>query len=72
MTEEGFFSNYISRPIKKVYNYFTGKTKESDNVKSTADDLQSTANDVHVNLLEESADFLVNPDIIPPTGDHII
>ncbi|CAI5594163.1 MULTISPECIES: hypothetical protein [Wolbachia] len=32
MSEEGFFSKYISQPVKKFYNYITGKTEESDDV----------------------------------------
>ncbi|WP_250296900.1 MULTISPECIES: hypothetical protein [unclassified Wolbachia] len=57
MSEEGFFSKYISQPVKKFYNYITGKTEESDNVQSTADDLQSTANDVH-NIVQENSESL--------------
>ncbi len=43
MSEEGFFSKYISQPVKKFYNYITGKTEESDNVQSTADDVHNIA-----------------------------
>ncbi len=50
MSEEGFFSKYISQPVKKFYNYITGKTKESDNVQSTADD-------VH-NIVQEGSESL--------------
>ncbi len=32
MSEEGFFSKYISQPVKKFYNYITGKIEESDDV----------------------------------------
>ncbi|ACN95217.1 MULTISPECIES: hypothetical protein [Wolbachia] len=51
MSEEGFFSKYISQPVKKFYNYITGKTEESDNVQSTADDIvqeSSESLDTHV------------------------
>ncbi|MFP3015945.1 MAG: hypothetical protein ACEY3B_06740 [Wolbachia sp.] len=50
MSEEGFFSKYISQPVKKFYNYITGKTEESDNV-------QSTAGDVH-NITQENSESL--------------
>ncbi|WP_341822513.1 MULTISPECIES: hypothetical protein [unclassified Wolbachia] len=50
MSEEGFFSKYISQPVKKFYNYITGKTEESDNVQSTADD-------VH-NIVQENSESL--------------
>ncbi|WP_353282636.1 hypothetical protein [Wolbachia endosymbiont (group A) of Pogonocherus hispidulus] len=43
MSEEGFFSKYISKPVKKFYNYITGKTEELDNVQSTADDAHNIA-----------------------------
>ncbi|WP_265045433.1 MULTISPECIES: hypothetical protein [unclassified Wolbachia] len=43
MSKEGFFSKYISQPVKKFYNYITGKTEESDNVQSTADDVHNIA-----------------------------
>lgn len=36
MSEEGFFSKYISQPVKKFYNYITGKTEELNDVQSTA------------------------------------
>ncbi|WP_223823074.1 MULTISPECIES: hypothetical protein [Wolbachia] len=44
MSEEGFFSKYISQPVKKFYNYITGKTEESDDV----------AGDVHKILHKET------------------
>lgn len=50
MSEEGFFSKYISQPVKKFYNYITGKTEESDNVQSTEDDLH--------NIVQESSESL--------------
>lgn len=50
MSEEGFFSKYISQPMKKFYNCITGKTEESDNVQSTADD-------VH-NIVQENSESL--------------
>lgn len=50
MSEEGFFSRYISQPVKKFYNYITGKTEELDNVQSTADD-------VH-NIVQEGSESL--------------
>ncbi|QOD38880.1 hypothetical protein [Candidatus Wolbachia massiliensis] len=56
MSEEGFFSKYISQPIKNFYNYVTGKSTEE-------------SNDVRVNS-EGSADFAVDQDIPPSTGEN--
>ncbi|MGL9758179.1 MAG: hypothetical protein ACR5LA_04945 [Wolbachia sp.] len=51
MTEEGFFSKYISQPVKKFYNYITGKTEELNDVQSTADNIvqeSSESLDTHI------------------------
>ncbi|WCR58280.1 hypothetical protein [Wolbachia endosymbiont of Ctenocephalides felis wCfeJ] len=38
MSEEGLFSKYISNPVKKFYNYVTGKIEELGGVQNTASD----------------------------------
>ncbi|QMV45847.1 hypothetical protein HC358_01805 [Wolbachia pipientis] len=46
-----FFVKYVCQPTKKFYNYITGKTEESDNVQSTADDIvqeSSESLDTHI------------------------
>ncbi|WP_374698928.1 hypothetical protein [Wolbachia endosymbiont (group B) of Limnophora tigrina] len=43
MNEEGFFSKYVCQPVKKFYNYITGKTEELNDVQSTADDVHNIA-----------------------------
>ncbi|WP_353277492.1 hypothetical protein [Wolbachia endosymbiont (group A) of Agelastica alni] len=42
-----FFVKYVCKPTKKFYNYITGKTEESDDVQSTAD-----------NIAQENSEFL--------------
>lgn len=51
MSEEGFFSKYVCQPVKKFYNYITGKTEELNDVQSTADGIvqeSSESLDTHI------------------------
>ncbi|MGL9717230.1 MAG: hypothetical protein ACR5K9_00725 [Wolbachia sp.] len=51
MSEEGFFSKYISQPVKKFYHkYILRETDWSDN-------MQSTASDAY-NAVQESSESL--------------
>ncbi|UIP92951.1 hypothetical protein JSQ73_001035 [Wolbachia endosymbiont of Anopheles demeilloni] len=61
MDEEGFFSRYVGKPIKKICNYVTGK-------KEVSDDMQNTANQESSELLETD----VQSNDVPPSSDNII